>query len=223
MDWFAPIDLYCERLGPGFWAEPFGATSNLAFIGAASLAGFLYRRERSSDPAVAALIALVFVIGIGSFLFHTFANGWSVLADTIPIAVFIYGYLALALRRFVGISWPAALLGLVVFAALSFALEIGLRPFLGGSAGYVPALFAMLGIGLLLFARGRPVGGTILAAGAIFLVSLGFRIADLPLCPALPIGTHFLWHILNATTLGLLLVAAIRYPPPDAAAIRQPS
>ena len=32
MDWSTPVDLYCERLGPSFWAEPVNAFSNAAFL-----------------------------------------------------------------------------------------------------------------------------------------------------------------------------------------------
>ena len=35
---FTPLDLYCERLGPEFWAEPLNAISNGGFIVAAWLA-----------------------------------------------------------------------------------------------------------------------------------------------------------------------------------------
>ena len=66
----------------------------------------------------------------------------------------------------------------------------------------------MLGIGLYLILRGKPVGRTVLLAGLVFTVSLGCRMADQPLCAIWPIGTHFLWHVLNAVTLGLLLFAA---------------
>jgi hypothetical protein len=33
--WSIPIDLYCERVSPSFWAEPVNAVSNLAFLIAA--------------------------------------------------------------------------------------------------------------------------------------------------------------------------------------------
>jgi len=55
MDWFAPIDLYCERTVPGLTGEPFNAVSNLAFFLAAALStrsasrharGFLYAMRR---------------------------------------------------------------------------------------------------------------------------------------------------------------------------------
>lgn len=32
MEWFTEIDLYCERIYPGFWAEPLNAITNIAFI-----------------------------------------------------------------------------------------------------------------------------------------------------------------------------------------------
>ena len=38
MDWFAPIDIYCERTAPGFWDEPFNALTNAAFLIAAAAA-----------------------------------------------------------------------------------------------------------------------------------------------------------------------------------------
>ena len=40
---------------------------------------------------------------------------------------------------------------------------------------------------------------------AILVVSLTFRTLDGPLCAAVPLGTHFLWHILNAVMLGWMI------------------
>lgn len=211
MDWTAPIDLYCERLGPGLWAEPVNAISNLAFLFAAAAASAALQRTGRRDPAMLALILLVATIGIGSLLFHIFANGWSVLADVIPITGFIYAYLALALRRFFRFSWLASGLCLVLFFVLSFPVEALLRPLLAGSAGYVPAFAAMLLTGSILATRRHPAGTWLLAAAALFLLSLTFRTLDAPFCAAFPSGTHFLWHFLNAATLATLLLAAIRH------------
>lgn len=219
MDWTAPIDLYCERLAPGLWAEPFNAISNLAFILAAALA-LAAVRSQHRDGYVLGLIALVFAIGVGSFLFHTFANRWSSLADVTPITLFIYAYLALALRRFVGLSWPLAVVTLIAFFGLTIVLEGLLRPYLGGSAAYAPALLAMFGIGALLFARKHPAAAPILTAGGVFLISLTLRTLDEPICQSWPTGTHFLWHVLNAVTLSVLLSAATKSAQPNAPAAR---
>ncbi|KQT64428.1 MULTISPECIES: ceramidase domain-containing protein [unclassified Aureimonas] len=221
MAWTDPIDAYCERLGPGFWAEPLNAWTNLAFLLAAILAFRLWRRLdrrahaecRRRDLASLALVVLVGVIGIGSFLFHTFADRWSVLADVVPIGIFIYAYLALALRRFADLARWKALVATLLFAGASVLVETALEPALGGSAAYAPALLALFGLGGWLVATGRRPGRLVLGAGLVFAVSLTLRTLDGPLCASVPIGTHFLWHILNAATLGLLLLAAVRQGP----------
>ena len=210
MDWTQAIDAYCERTGPGFWAEPFNAVSNLAFLIAAAIGLALLRRSGRSDPLGLALTALVAVSAVGSFLFHTFANRWSELADTIPIAIFIYVYFGLALSRFFGLGAVRSLAGTAAFLAGAFLAGPVLAIPFGSSAGYVPALAAMLAIGGLLTARSDVAGPLVLGAGLVFAASLGFRMADEPLCPVWPLGTHFLWHVLNAATLALLLAAALR-------------
>jgi hypothetical protein len=43
----------------------------------------------------------------------------------------------------------------------------------------------------------------------VFAISLAFRTADSALCPAFPLGIHFIWHVLNAVVLYLLLHTAI--------------
>ena len=71
------IDLYCERVGPEMLAEPFNAFSNGAFFVTAWL---LWRRMRQHDAwssGALPLITLIVAIGIGSSLFHTYAQGWA--------------------------------------------------------------------------------------------------------------------------------------------------
>jgi hypothetical protein len=206
--WSTPVDQYCERLGPSFWAEPINALTNLAFIAAAALALIDWRRAGDSDRAVLALILVVFAIGLGSFAFHTLATRGARLLDVIPIGVFIYGYFLLALRRMLGVPWVHAVVLLIAFMALSNGLAIGVpRDVLNGSTGYFPALAALLIIGWLL--RDGPQGLAMLIGAAIFTVSLALRIVDLDICDAFPLGTHFLWHVLNAVLLYLLLRGAL--------------
>ncbi|GJD94090.1 ceramidase domain-containing protein [Methylobacterium iners] len=225
--WFAPIRAYCERADAGFWAEPLNAVSNGAFLIAAAAAARQERRAEPRDPAALALALLVAIVGIGSFLFHTFAVRWSLLADVIPIAMFIYAYFFLAMRRFFGLGTAAALAVTLLFLAFNAGLEPALDALIGrsvnalsnGSIGYAPAALALLGVGAgLLLPQGcalgparRRAGLALIAVAALFTVSLGFRTADAALCPRLPAGTHFLWHILNAAVLYALIRTALRY------------
>jgi len=211
MEWSAPIDAYCERLAPGLFAEPLNALSNFAFFVAAAYGLAVARRERSG-LAVWLLASLVGIIGLGSLLFHTFANRWSAMADVFPITIFIYSYFAFALRRFVQLSWLATMLALgALFAANVVVAWLAPPGLLNGSVGYLPALVAAIGMALLLRSRGHPASYHLTAAAIVFAFSLVFRTADRVACHAIPIGTHFVWHLLNALVLGLYLEAAARF------------
>jgi len=207
MEWSQPIDLYCERTDTTFWAEPINAITNVAFLIAAG-AAYVEWRRRADDWPVLALVVVTVLVGIGSFIFHTVATAGAALFDVIPIALFIYGYLFLALRRFFQLTPMASIAIVAAFAALSHGLATLLPPdSLNGSHAYLPALAATLVIGCLL--RSRPAGRAIMAAAGVLAVSLTFRTIDLVVCQAFPLGTHFAWHTLNGLVLYLLLRAAM--------------
>lgn len=211
MDWSRPVDLYCERFGPSFWAEPVNAVTNASFVIAAVAAFLLWRRGGGRDWPALALIGVTCLIGIGSFIFHTVATRGAALFDTVPIAVFIYGYLWLALRRFLGVSaWTAPAL-VIAFGLLSYVEGVLVpRGTLNGSHAYLPALAALLVVGWL--TRETGPRRLLLSAAAVFAVSIVFRSLDQAVCEALPLGTHFLWHSLNGLVLYLLLRAALLAP-----------
>ena len=237
MDWQAKIFNYCER-GPSgaFWAEPLNALSNGAFILAALVAAahMLAGRERHHGLAEWAMAGLVVVIGIGSFLFHTLATRWSAIADVAPIGAFMLAYFVYALRRFARLDWLTTAAALAIFVlALRYAGDIQCRPqllsvtaaargrCLNGTLGYAPAFVALIGVGTLLALKRHPAWPYLVGAGLVFLASMFFRTVDLELCAATRVagralGTHALWHILNASTLYVLLLAAIWHgsPPP---------
>lgn len=209
MDWTAPINAYCERLGPGYWAEPVNALSNAAFILAGLAALRIWHRRGGDDLPVLILTVIIFLVGIGSFLFHTHANYWSLLADVLPITLFIYVYFFFAMRRMIGMGAARAILALVGFILFSLGFRQLFPPgLLHGSAGYLPALLALLAVAAVLRLRGQALAQSLLAAAGLFAVSLTFRTIDPVVCHELPVGTHFLWHVLNAILL-LVLVRLI--------------
>ena len=212
MDWSQPIDLYCERTDPAFWSEPVNAVSNVAFLIAAAAAFVRWRGGDRGDWPALALIGVVTAVGIGSFTFHTVATRGAVLADVVPIAVFIYGYLLLALRRFLGVRCLAAGAIVVAYAAAAQGMSALAPPrFLNGSVGYLPALAALIVVAAI--AKEKAVRRGLALAALLFAISLGLRSADLALCPAFPLGTHFAWHILNAAVLYILLFTAMEARP----------
>lgn len=249
--WRSHVDNYCERVDASFWSEPVNAVTNGAFLVAALVAYLIWRRAGRDDWPALLLIGVVAVIGIGSFLFHTFANRWSLLADVLPITVFIYGYFLLAMRRFAGLGLVAAVLATLAFLGFNAGFVSAWTGLFGrgpiatanGSIGYFPAALAILGVGALLklkAGRARLVldnrknlnwapldeaererafalrvdapsrtANALFAAAGAFALSLFFRSIDEAVCDAFPLGVHFMWHVLNAVVLFLLLRAAI--------------
>ena len=98
-DWFEAIDAYCERTDATLWSEPLNALSNLAFIAAFAASVYCYRRYREEAGQhrweLVLLLGLLCAIGIGSFLFHTFATRWALVADVGPITLFQFAYLGI--------------------------------------------------------------------------------------------------------------------------------
>ena len=203
MSWTDPIDAYCERLGPEYWAEPVNAVTNAAFVIAAAL---VWPRVRGL-PLGQALAVVLAVIGLGSYLFHTHANRLTALMDVLPILLYILLYIYTANRAYWGMRlWPA--LGLtaafIPYAAATVPL-FALIPGLGSSAGYAPVPLLILIYAWLLRRRLPDVARGLAIGAAILIASLTFRTLDEPLCGLIPMGTHFLWHILNAVMLGWMI------------------
>jgi hypothetical protein len=240
------VFLYCERgNSEALLAEPFNAASNVAFLLAALAALWLLQRRppetRSADHPL--LIALVFLIGLGSLAFHLLADRGSQLADVIPIDLFMLVYLGFALNRFLRVPPGWTVLILIGFAAVVGATMqlrcwgsgIGFpgpevtdaSPCLNGSLFYLPALGAMAVVGGLLAERRHPAAPYVLWATLVFLVSVTFRSLDLTLCDLYTyegrkIGTHFLWHLLNGLTLFLLLRASLEVGPASGVPLLRP-
>ncbi len=214
MEWNRPLDVYCERLGPGLLAEPLNAASNLAFFVAAYL---LYRHVRHREWDFRVLAGLLALIGIGSVTFHTVATFWAAIADTLAIAIFIWFYLQRLLVRFGRLNNVLATLAIVVYAVGSRIIEKSFpEGALNGSAGYLPALATLLVITAWVSVARRPARDPFVVASLIFLVSLTLRTVDQSVCADFPIGTHFIWHLLNATVLYTLCIGLVGLTSPAA-------
>lgn len=216
MNWREPVLDYCERQSAAFWAEPLNAVTNAAFLVAAGAAFLLWRRKGGGDWPALGLIVVTACVGAGSFVFHTVATKGAMLLDVVPIAIFIYAYFFLALRRFFRLEAPPASVITLAFAAFSYGVDAAIKG-LNGSAAYLPALGALTAFSVLLRGPGdaaetagrRAAAKGLATAAGVFLLSLCFRTIDREICAAFPPGAHFLWHLLNASVLWLLLRTAI--------------
>jgi len=212
MDWATQIDNYCERVDFSFWSEPVNAATNVAFLIAALMAWRVVRDR--DDWGVRALIVILAAIGIGSFLFHTFATRWSSVADVFPIMAFILLNIWLATVRMLGTPVWGGFLALALFfpfyAAVTF-IVVTLTGGLNGSEGYVPSVLIMAGYGLWLKPDKPEAGRGLLTAAGLLAVSLVARTADQSMCSAMPIGSHWVWHVVNAIVMYWLIVVLYRH------------
>lgn len=212
------VDLYCERIDPGFWAEPVNAFTNIGFVFSAWMVWRFAVREQAHDSRIAAMTGIIVAIGIGSFLFHTMATPLTRWLDIIPILLFQLLYIGFYARRVINL--PVAVIGilLIVFVA---AVIYG-RQFpdvINGSLIYAPALLVIMVLGLYHYQSRKAERGRLLAAAGIFLVAILFRSIDNMICPQFVLGTHFLWHILNAVVIYLAMRALIANLSPESRSV----
>ena len=203
MDLFKSIDIYCERLDIGIWAEPINAVTNVAFI-LASI--FMWLRCKNMVEG-RVLSFLLFSIGCGSFLFHTFAQTWAAILDIAAILIFILTYIFIANRSFLAWSKMVSVFGVILFFPYQLLLANILSniQFFGSSVQYIPvAILIFIYSGLLRKTEPNLSRGLLIGA-VILCLSIVFRIIDEPLCSVLSVGTHFVWHILNAIMLSWMI------------------
>ena len=197
------IDIYCERLDVGIWAEPINAVTNFAFILAAII--MWIRCKNLVEGRVLAF--LLFLIGCGSFLFHTFAQTWAAILDVTPILIFILTYIYAANRRFLVWSKRMSITGVILFLPYQFLVVSILSSiqFFGSSAQYVPVAILIFFYSGLLHKSKSNLSRELFVGATILSLSIFARTIDEPLCLIVSVGTHFIWHILNAIMLAWMI------------------
>lgn len=195
------IDIYCERLEPGLWAEPVNAITNISFFIAAFFAILLARKHNALDWRSGALIFFVTAIGIGSSLFHTHATLWAMLSDSLPILFYQIAFLMLYTRFVMGLTILNGSLYLAAFIITVIGFYQLPHDWLNGSIGYAPAIIFLALFSHWHWKNGKVEKYLLAEATGIFAVSLTFRSVDIQICDGFPLGAHFMWHILNGVVL----------------------
>jgi len=208
MDWFEQVDGYCERTDFSYWSEPINAATNLVFI----IAALVLWRRSTGVPMARVLSVILFATGLGSFLFHTHATLWASVADVVPIGIFILTYLFVVNRDMVPMGgWLAALATalFIPFAAVLLPV-LNQIPFIAISNFYwtVPILLALYAV---LLRRKPGIAQGFLIGAALLCLSITIRSLDEILCDVIPVGTHFVWHLLNGVMLGWMIHVYTRH------------
>ena len=191
---------YCERNTLEFLAEPLNSSTNIFFIIASVI--LLYQNKSKSKT----IPIIIFLIGVSSFLYHSIPIGIWGLLDVLFILLFIYSYLyflifnILKKSLIVSLTLPLILLSFCYFFGNTFKNTV-----LGSTSFYIP-LISILYFYYYLLHNKKELKKVrlLLIASIVFTLSSLFRFLDYHLCEFLSIGTHFIWHILNAITLFIL-------------------
>mgnify|MGYP006267151921 FL=1 len=200
---FAFTDQYCERTGPGIWEEPVNTVSNVAFFFAALLTfPRAIKHDGDGRYALIASALLIAILGLGSTLFHLFANRVTEWLDILPIVSFQLLFLWVYLRRAHIVTRTRSAICMLAFVAASAAALLS-PPVLNGSIIYAPAVAALLILAFMPTARRLKTRLLLYVIVGVFSISLIARTLDNALCHEHHVGSHFMWHLCNACVLYL--------------------
>lgn len=197
------MPVYCEYNPHYAIHQPVNFLSNIVFFIVATYFCLHWKNLRWITKS---LIIVLIIMGFGSAWFHGWPSTTSIYSDILPTFLFFMLYFAWVL--YVGYQWRLwqALLGICLYLLLTVAIMTQVPThFLDGATGYLFLLliFVLLAAGLI--SKAPRISRYLFMAAAVFAISGFFRSIDLRVCQDFPIGTHFIWHLLNPLMLGLLI------------------
>lgn len=186
--------------------EPFNAATAAIFIGIAIYWIIKCTNSGVQKSLFVFVCSLVLLIGgIGGTIYHAFRiHQVFLVMDWLPIMLLCFGASVYLLVRVTGKWWHGILycfslfaIQFLMFGLLFPALRSTINPQLVISISYVFLAFAIL-IPLFLYLRKTAFKKArwVYLALASFVLAVSFRSLDAYV--PLPIGTHFLWHLLGA-------------------------
>ncbi len=206
---FELTDSYCERVGAGLLAEPLNVLSGLAFV----LLGVWLLRKREQPGLARAMAAICLVTGITTVLQHLHPSRATVVIDIVPTILFVgitfFAYARDVMRLSLGEAVSGTLVMLPFVGGSLLLLLMLEEPF--ASAGYASLPVFILGMAVVLRQRDGGTGFGVMMAGVVLMGALALRGLDMPLCDRFPWGTHFLWHLVAATSIGMLICTYRRH------------
>ncbi len=198
------ISTHCEK-PVGFISEPVNTISNIAFFISAFLIYKLLHKNRVTNPHLYRLFWLAVLVGIGSTLYHSFNNPYTLILDQAPIYTFIlYSLFLITSYASKNITTrfliPMMLIFIQIFVlskAPAFILDIP-------TVHITNLLFVSLLV-IWFYRRLGKIGLSIIPIISVYGLAIVVRGFDMPVCSINNFGTHFLWHILTATAVYLTM------------------
>lgn len=208
-----PLDCFCEGDAGGVLRQPINTISNLAFI---FVGAWIWTRAKNNLGRTFAV--LLAIIGLASGFYHASLSFVGQTLDVVAIfllpSLMIVDNIAYETKRpFLSLAWVFVLGNALFFALIVFVPDLR-RP-----------LVAVFSLALVLSERRARRERNLNLLGAAlgcFFLSFMIWIPDRfqwVCSPSLPPLGHAIWHLLNATTAGILFL----YLDSDRDGIRQSS
>ena len=191
------LSIYCEKGVGNLATQPLNALSNLAIFISAYFSYRLGVSSGTKSRVVRLLPLILILIGLGSALWHGAPHYLTNWADTLSIAIFLLFVFYYLLGKLFS-EKEYVLLVLLVFLAVEAPFIFGIFPSLNGFISYVIALLFALSILFSVLKKYKLSLKLPAVIITLFLTAFFFRTTDIYLCGMFPVGTHFLWHILNS-------------------------
>ena len=196
--------IYCESGIGIFSTQPINTISNIALLIAAYFAYRLVMIKEVKDRTVKILPFVIAITGIGSMLWHGMPHSLTNFADTLPLSTFVLISLFLFLEKLLEkrvLVWKIFLAFILVETPFMFHLLPSINGFLPYSIVLIFGAFLVYG----LIKKSKALTPDLVIIISLFATALIFRTLDLIICPIFSVGTHFIWHILNALVLYLVV------------------
>ncbi len=217
-----PGPIYTETLlstGNTSWpVEPWNTWSNLIFLAILIHISLRTRLNYKKYPLIVFSLPILAVGFFGGTMYHaTRSHTVWLIMDFMPILILTSTAAIVFWKELVGSLPKAVFLFLsVAVSGRTLAWTLHAERTIKISLGYLAAALAIL-LPLFLLVRKRPRTDRLLLAAitGTFGSAVAFRMFDRPIpgvphAPLLPMGTHFLWHLLGGVSVWLLMVLTIR-------------
>lgn len=179
-------------------AEPLNAISSIAFILAGIGVYKLLKKNRIQKVEYKALVILIILIGIGSFIWHATGNLYVLILDVVPVALSFALITYIFLSKIIRNRRLALLIALLLLPIRFFISSFAPTDIISSLVRNLINFIVFLVIIALAFKKYGKSAFQGLGVLAIYLFAIIMRGIDLQVCSTFLIGTHFLWHIFNA-------------------------
>lgn len=202
--------IYAETDLSAFIAEPWNALSSLAILLPAVYWAIKLKGDFRNYSFIFYCIPLLFLGGLGSTLFHAFrASRWFLMMDILPTAILTLSVSIYFWHKILPKVWqvPAIVIPLIfvrmmVFQSLPAPASINTGYFVTGVMIFFPIIIHLIKTSFLDI---RDIAISVLC----LVLALFFRERDHGLSEWLPMGSHFIWHLLSG--IGAFFLAKYLY------------